>query len=314
MSTPTENLLRYRPWKGELRPPIFASFAMARASLRILLKRKLFWLVYGLCLLIFFLFFYLQYLAVWLPQWAAEKTALVGGVPVKLSELTRMLDKLGLDGQDPHLFGNFIWFEGYLTMIVLALAGAILVGNDFHHGSLPFYFAKPIGRRHYLLGKILGVGAFVNLFTTLPALVLWIQAGLLHDWKHFYFDHFDLLLGILGYGAILTVALGSVLVATAVMVRRTVPMIMIWTGVFVLLRVISSFHAEVQRLGATWRLIDLWNDLYLVGLFLLGADRSPDKAGGDQPPVWQAALVILGVCCAAWLYLRKRVRAVEIIA
>ena len=46
--------------------------------LTILLKRKLFWAVYALALLIFFLFFYLQYLAVWLPQWAAEKTALAG--------------------------------------------------------------------------------------------------------------------------------------------------------------------------------------------------------------------------------------------
>ena len=48
-------------------------------------------------------------------------------------------------------------------MIVLALAGSVLVGNDFHHGSLPFYLSKPIGRRHYVLGKCLGVGAFVNL-------------------------------------------------------------------------------------------------------------------------------------------------------
>jgi predicted TIM-barrel fold metal-dependent hydrolase len=42
--------------------------------------------------------------------------------------------------------------------------------------------------------------------------------------------------------------------------------------------------AEVQRLGPTWRLLDLWNDLYLIGLFLLGADIDPAKTGFDQPP------------------------------
>ena len=51
-------------------------------------------------------------------------------------------------------------------MIVLALAGAVLVGNDFRFGSLPFYLSKPLGRWHYVLGKCLAVAVFVNLMTT----------------------------------------------------------------------------------------------------------------------------------------------------
>ena len=43
-------------------------------------------------------------------------------------------------------------------MIVLALAGSVLVGNDFRFGSLPFYLSKPLGRWHYVLGKCLAVG------------------------------------------------------------------------------------------------------------------------------------------------------------
>ena len=67
-------------------------------------------------------------------------------------------------------------------MIVLALAGAVLVGNDFHHGSLSFYLSKPLGRRHYALGKGLAAAGFINLITTLPAFILYVQAGLLYDW------------------------------------------------------------------------------------------------------------------------------------
>ena len=54
---------------------------------------------------------------------------------------------------------------------MLALAGSVLVGNDFLHGSLPFYLSKPIGRWHYVLGKCLAIGVFVNLMTTLPAIL-----------------------------------------------------------------------------------------------------------------------------------------------
>ena len=74
-------------------------------------------------------------------------------------------------------------FQGYMVMIVLALAGSILVGNDLRFGSLPFYLSKPLSRRHYLLGKAVAVGVFINLMTTLPALMLFIQYGLLDSWR-----------------------------------------------------------------------------------------------------------------------------------
>jgi ABC-type transport system involved in multi-copper enzyme maturation permease subunit len=312
MAKSEAHLLRYRPWRGELRRPIFASIAMARYSLQILLRRKLFWALYGLALLVFFFYFYMQYLVVWVQQQTADKTAMVAGVPVRISEFTKFLDRLNLNGT-AHTYGNFIWFEGYMAMIILALAGAVLVGNDFHHGSLPFYLSKPIGKRHYVLGKVLGIGAFVNLLTTVPALVLFFQAGLLYDWQTYYLDNLRLLIGILGYGAVLTITLGLLLVATAVLVRRTVPLIMVWTGIFVLCRSLGGFLAENQGLGVTWRLMDLWNNLYLLGLTMLGAEITEGQTGFEQPPVWQAAIVVLLVCGASWLVLLRRIQAVEIV-
>jgi ABC-2 type transport system permease protein len=313
MPTPTESMLRNRAWKGELRPPAYASVAMARFSLRLLFRRKLFWALYGLALMVFFFYFFGQYWVVWVQQFTSDKTVPIAGARVRISDFTKFLDALQLNGS-AYTFANLIWFEGYVAMIVLALAGAVLVGNDFHHGSLPYYLSKPIGRRHYVLGKVLGAGAFINLMTTIPALVLFIQAGLLYDWRTYYFDHFRALLGILGYGLVLTITLGLLLVATAVVVRRTVPLVMIWTGIFVLCNSLSKFLAETQRLGATWRLIDLWNDLYLIGLFLLGGEQSQAKTGAEQPPVWQAAIVVALVCVGSWLVLRRRIEAVEIVS
>jgi ABC-type transport system involved in multi-copper enzyme maturation permease subunit len=312
MRSPTEQLLNYRAWRGEFRPPVFASVAIARSSLRLMFRRKLFWVLYALALLIFFFFFYGQYLVVWIQLQTANQSVMLGGLALRIGDLTKFLDKLNLNGS-PHTFGNFIWFEGYIAMIVLALAGAVLVGNDFHFGSLPFYLSKPIRKWHYVLGKCLGIGAFVNLMTTLPALVLYVQAGLLYDWKTYYLDHALLLLGILAYGAVLTGVLGILLVATAVWVRRTVPLMMAWSALFVLCRVLGGFLVDGQQFDARWRLIDLWNDMYLVGLWFLGAERDPKLLGGGQPEVWEAAAALGGVVLLCAAYLRKRIQAVEVI-
>jgi ABC-type transport system involved in multi-copper enzyme maturation permease subunit len=285
---------------------------MARTSLWLMSRRWMFWGLYALGLLIFFFFFYGQYLVVWIQQQTATQTVSVVGLPIRVGELTRFLDRLNLNGS-AHTFGNFIWFEGYVVMIVLAFAGSLLVGNDFHYGSLPYYLSKPIGRRHYLLGKCLAVGLFINLMTTLPALIIYIQAGLLYDWSVYYLDHLRELAGIFGYGLALTIVLSLLLVATAVWVRRTVPLVMVWTGLFVLCRMMANLLVDGAGLDVRWRLIDLWNNLYLVGLWCLGADPDTIRPQ-NQPAFWEAAAVCAAVCVVCVVYLRRRIQAVEVVS
>ena len=172
MAAQTDTLLRYRPWRGQFRGPHWGSVAMARASVRLLMRRRLFWGLFALAALVFLFYFFAQYLAVWIPQMASSDTVRVGVIPIKVNDLTKLLERLNLNGT-AHTFGNFFWFQGYVLIIVLALTGSVLVGNDFFHGSLPFYLSKPIGRWHYVLGKCLAIGFVVNLLTTFPALLLW---------------------------------------------------------------------------------------------------------------------------------------------
>jgi ABC-type transport system involved in multi-copper enzyme maturation permease subunit len=306
----TDTLLRYRPWRGTPRGPLYASAAMAGASLKLLLRRRLMWGLFGLALLVFFFFFYAQYLVVWITNQLATETVRFAGIPVSANNLSRFLKRLALDGSD-HTFGNFIWYQGYVLVIVLALAGSVLVGNDFFHGSLPFYLSKPIGRWHYVLGKCLAVGALINLLTTFPAILLWLEAGLLYDWETYYFENLDLLAGIIGYGLTLTVVLSLLVVATSVWLRRTVPLAMVWMGMFALLPMLASWLVDATK-DERWRLIDLWNNLYLCGLSCLGADHSTVRPP-SQPEYWQAWIAVGLVVVTSLLYLRKRIQAVEIV-
>jgi ABC-type transport system involved in multi-copper enzyme maturation permease subunit len=309
MPAQTDNLLRYRPWRGTPHGPLYASLAMARVSVLLLLRRRILWGLFGLGLLVFFFFFYAQYLVVWITNQLATETVRFAGIPVTIGNLTKFFDRLALNGT-AHTFGNFIWYQGYVLVILLALAGSVLVGNDFFHGSLPFYLSKPIGRWHYVLGKCLAIGVFVNVLVTLPAIGLWVEAGLLYEWRSYYLDNLDLLAGILGYGLLLTVTLSLLVVATAVWVRRAVPMVMIWMGLFVFLKMLGEQLG--RELDPRWRLIDLWNSLYLCGLSCLQADHDTIRPS-PQPDYWEAWVMVTGVCVACVLYLRRRVQAVEVI-
>lgn len=306
------SLLRHRAWRGTLHGPMWASLALARASLTILFRRRLYWGLFALSLMVFFFFFYGQYLVFWITTQFGGESVPIAAFKVSVKDLTRFLGRFALDGS-VHTFGNFIWFEGYVVVIVLALAGSVLVGNDFFHGSLPFYLSKPIGRRHYVLGKCLAIGCFINIITTIPAILLWLQAGLLYDWKSYYLDNLHLLGGVLAYGAILTVCLSLLVMATAVWLRQTAPLVMVWMGVFVLMRMLAGWLVDGMKADERWRLIDLWNDLYLLGLWCLGADRSTIRPA-EQPAFWEAAAVVIGVCAACLLYLRKRVQAVDVVS
>jgi ABC-type transport system involved in multi-copper enzyme maturation permease subunit len=315
--TNTAGLLRYRPWRGTFRGPWNGVLAIARIGLGILFRRKLFWALYGLSLLIFLFYFFGQYLQVFLEQRVNEETLRTGSAFSRTLRpellLRNLRNALQLNGS-ADTYGNFIWFEGFIVMVILALVGSILVGNDFHHGSLPFYLAKPIGRWHYVAGKCLCVAAFINLMTTIPAILLFIEYGFIDSWDY-YWDQSHLLFGIIAYGIILTVTLSLVLMATATWVRRTVPMVTLWTTLFVFGRIMQRWLVDGLKFDPRWRLIDLWNNMYLAGMWMMGKPHNELRPTSQiQPSYFEATLVVGGVCIACLIYLHRRIRAVEVIS
>jgi ABC-type transport system involved in multi-copper enzyme maturation permease subunit len=305
------NLLHYRGWTGQFRGAAWAVLPIARIALSQVLRRKLFWVLYAFGLLFFFMFFFSQYLLAWTESQMDEQVVNVAVFRVNPAEFGPILRKsLRIDGSG-EMYRNFFRFQASMVVIILAMAGSILVGNDFQFGSLPFYLSKPLSPWHYLAGKCLAVAVIVNLMTTLPALVLYFQYGMLTTWDYFVSD-FRLLIGILEYGLVLTVCLSLMLVATAGWLRRTVPMIMAWTTVFIFFRFLAGALVNGLHMSPRWRLMDLWNDSYLFGNYCLGVGT--DRIWPPGQPAVGEAVVVLGVVCLVCLtYLTVRIRAVEIV-
>ncbi len=324
------SLLHYREWQGRFSSPARSVWPIARTALIMIFQRKVFWVLYALALTIFLMFFFGQYLLDWAESQTAETSIRVGFIRTQPGQFIELLrNSLKFNGQ-PEMYRNFFWWQGTMVLIVLALAGSILVGNDFQYGSLPFYLSKPLGRWHYLGGKCLAVAVFVNLMTTVPALVLFVQFAFLKSWDYLFEGGYVLghlnLLGvdweirllnplfwkILGYGLVLTVVLSLMLVATAGWLRRTVPMIMVWMSVFFFLHFLAEALVVWLQYPAGWRLLDLWNNTNLIGSYFLKVRPygiRPDR----QPSAGEAALVLGAVCLVCLIYLNRRIRAVEIV-
>jgi hypothetical protein len=159
------------------------------------------------------------------------------------------------------------------------------------------------------------IGVFVNAMTTIPAVVLWIEYGFIDTWDYYVERGFPLLLGILAYGTVLTISLSLLLLTTAIWLRRTVSLVMVWIAIFILGRLLQRWIVDGLRFPEYWRLIDLWNNMYLVGLWCLGVPHHEIRPTSQiQPPYWSAALVVVFVWVACLWYLRKRIQAVEVVS
>jgi ABC-type transport system involved in multi-copper enzyme maturation permease subunit len=303
------DLLHYRPWRGEFHSPGHSVWPIARLSLGMMFRRKMFWVLYALALFIFLLFFFGQYLLYFAQEEMGSNTIRLGGRLLNSVDLVRFFRlRLKMDG-GPETYRNLFWYQGYMVMIVLAFAGTVLIGNDIRHGSLPFYLSKPVAAWHYLAGKFLALAVFVNLMTTLPALALFVQNSLLDE--EYLTTHGYLLPGLLAYGLLISVVLGLTLLAVAVAVRRTIPLIMAWTTIYFFARRLSEALVDQIGFDARWKLLDIWNNLYLVGNSLLRVDP---RTLGKQPELFEAALVLGAVSLLCLTYLVRRIRAVEVVS
>jgi ABC-type transport system involved in multi-copper enzyme maturation permease subunit len=305
------NLLHYRPWRGEFQEPLLSVWPIARVGLRMMFRYRPFWVIYGLGLGIFLFFFFGQYFLAWAATQLDASVQLGGFGRYSSQDLFHWLRQaLKLNGL-AETYRNYFGYQSYIILIILALAGAMLVGNDIRHGSLTFYLSKPITRWHYLLGKCLAAAVFVNMVTTLPALLLFVEYGFLDGWDYVQ-DHAHLCLGIVGYGLVLSVTFSLLIVTVASWMRTTVPILMTWATAFLFPRLVAGMLVDRLHFDPRLRLIDLWNDAYLVGNRLLGVPPSEVRPW-PQPEDYQAGLVLLAVCAVCLAVLVRRIRAVEIV-
>ncbi len=260
-----------------------------------MLRRKLFWLLLALALMNFLFVFATIYLK---AQISAQNPEIRHFVDHVLRSVTG----------SGKTYRDFMVAQSTVTMLLLAFAGAMLVGDDHRQGGLTFYLSRRIGRIHYVAGKLLAIGLLVSLTTTLPALILYVEYGLLTDSIAYFRENLRILFGILGYGAILAITLSLLMFALASWLQRTVPLVMTWACLFVLMPAVGLILRSVYD-DRRWLLLVLWRDIGLLGSWCFGA-LNPER---DGPLLGWAVLIVAAVCVASAIAMVPRVRAVKVV-
>lgn len=87
-----------------------------------------------------------------------------------------------LRGGDSFLTVNPSYFKSYFTsgplllmlIIIMAFSGAGLIADDLKNNALQLYFARPLRKKDYLIGKIAVLSFFIGLLTLLPGMTILI--------------------------------------------------------------------------------------------------------------------------------------------
>jgi ABC-2 type transport system permease protein len=118
-------------------------------------------------------------------------------------------------------FHYFMRTELWVSMIVVLLVGPGLISLDLRFNALPLYFSRPLRRIDYFAGKLGVIGWFLSLVIILPSLIAY-GLGLLFSLDvSIIWDTFPVLLASIGYGAIIVLSAGTLILALSSLSRNS---------------------------------------------------------------------------------------------
>ncbi len=301
----------YRPWRGQRRGALLRFLPMARGGLLLLVRRKLFWFLLALGLMNFVFHAGVVYLFTEVAsQFNLESDELRKKLPPALS-------RMAFTGTG-RAYQTFIFSQNIVLMLLLGFAGVVTVSNDFRHRALSFYLSKPIGKIHFFLGKLLPIAVLAAGLTLLPALALFAEYGAFTRSFDYWREHARVFWAILASGALVCIVTSTLILGIAAWFRRATPTLLAWSGVFVLLPIISNLvRRQVQRVVGyekAWYcgLLNVWHDLRWISRALFGDEPDSDPDRYMNRLAW--ALAVLGLLVLlSLLAFWRRVRATEVV-
>jgi ABC-type transport system involved in multi-copper enzyme maturation permease subunit len=280
----------YAHWDGRLMERRFPWRPITRTGILLAFRKKRFKLVFAAAFVPAFVFLVGLYIS------------------ERLEDFEKFVQGSDLLNIGPNYFSTYFTNGTLLFLIVLVLAYGTggLIADDLKHSSLQLYFARPLGKKDYVLGKMSVIAFFVLILTALPGLVLVAFKLIFAGSFKFFLQYPWLPLSIIAYSALLTVffAFFVLLLSSASRNARYV-MIMIF-GVYIFSNVLAAILQGIFKTPFV-ALFSVPSNLQQVGAFLF-AQKLPYAV----PVAWSFA-VLAGICALSAAVLHRKIRSVEVI-
>ena len=281
----------YTHWDGELQERRRPWWPITRHGIRLAFKRKYFKFSFFISLMPAFGFL--------VGIYAAEKIqdfkVMIKGSPTLLTV-------------DPGFFrayfaGEFLLF---MMLMIMVLAGAGLIADELRHNALQLYFARPLAKKDYFVGKAAILVFFLSLVTLAPGLLFILFKLIFSGSFRFLGDYPWLPLSVIGFSALVTAFFSLyTLMISSVSKNRRYTAIMLFT-IYIFSDVLFGIFYSSFR-SPYFALLSLKVNLQQVGAAFF-------RVKPPFPVPWAYSLaVLLAVCAAAAVVLHKRVKGVEVI-
>ena len=271
----------YQHWSGELTGHRWRWLAVARHGVRIGMKNRL--LRIGL-------------LIAWLPAVVLAFSLCVWGLLEQESDLVAPLKPFitGMVGPeimaDPKAYRVEVWTLCYdyflltelrFSMIVVLLVGPGLISRDLRFNAMPLYFSRPMRRIDYFLGKLGIVVYFLGMVLVVPSVVAYVLGLLFSFDLSILWDTFPLLLACVGYGTVMSVSAGLLILALSSLSRNSRYVGLFWLAVWFVTSIVGTVLEGVNR-------EQRMRDMYLR---MVQEEQATVEAINRAPPLERSQLI-----------------------
>jgi ABC-2 type transport system permease protein len=162
-----------------------------------------------------------------------------------------------------YAYQMFFQFQLFFTMLVVLLVGPNLISRDLRFNAMPLYFSKPLRRFDYFAGKLGVIGVYVGIVVVMPAVLAYVL-GLAFSLKlSVVKDTFGLLLASIGFGLVVVLSAGSLVLALSSLSRNSRYVGALWLGLCLVSSIVGNI--VVQTVRQDWcRLLSYPQNLSLV--------------------------------------------------
>jgi ABC-2 type transport system permease protein len=176
---------------------------------------------------------------------------------------------------DGRLFGEFLGQQAVFTLFLTVFGGAGLIANDLRTGAILVYLSRPLTRRDYVLGKLVGMIAVTATIMLAGPLALTIARLALSDSVDQLVTMLPVLPKMLAVGVLGTLAFAAVPLGFSAIIGNPRHAMALWAIYYLVVGGMAYLLARLMKNGVGVMLDDLLAAGYALLLLAFAARFLP---------------------------------------
>jgi ABC-type transport system involved in multi-copper enzyme maturation permease subunit len=238
----------YQHWQGPLSGHAWRWLAISRNGVRVQLKSRILWILIRIA---------------WLPALVLVAAMALWGLVEQKNEGVIAIAAFFWPPQmlvDPAAHRATIWAASYsrfffvemiFVMLLVVIAGPGLISRDLRFNALPLYLSRPLTRLDYFMGKLGVIGALIAMVAVGPAVFAYVVGVCFSLDLSVVKDTYMVLLGSIAYGVVVTLTVGTMILAMSSLSSRSLYVGIAWAGLCLISLAVSSILTGMNRQSAT---------------------------------------------------------------